>query len=575
MRKVIFLVLAVLVVSTAALTFASEFHGAWPYLPPPNGHFNTFVTNAILGASMYHDLLEQPMAMYYWASGTWEPLLATSWELDKDKAEFVVHLRKGVKFNDGSELTSQDVVDTFYVGYLMHWAVWRFIDKVEAVDKYTVKFHIATPAPKIVLERYILREKVRAHSVYGEYAKKIIDLLAQGKTRDSEEMKALRVEFEQFRPKTIVGAGPYMIDPNSITEAQLTLVKFPEYWDIKNIKFDKVVVYNGETPVVTPLVMSKEVDYATHGFPPATEMQFKQLGARILRPPIYSGPAIYFNDDIYPFNLKEVRQAIAYAINKDENAYVSLGQSAKRCVYMAGFSDNIVPLWLSEETRKKLNSYKYDPKKAEEILKSLGFKRDKDGVWVTDKGQRMEYELSVPAEFADWTAAAQNAADQLTKFGIKTVVRGVTYSQHPTEVRQGRFQMAIREWGAGHPHPHFAFYTNLVTYNYLSGFGPGQNFPLTQKTKVFGMVDLNELVTKSGEGWNEEEQKAAVEKLAVAFNELLPIVPLWERYGNNPAWDGIRVTNWPADDDPLYKNNPYADNFVVLMLLKGILEPVK
>jgi len=55
-------------------------------------------------------------------------------------------------------------------------------------------------------------------------------------------------------------------------------------------QFDKVVLYNGETNDVTPVVLSKNVDYATHGFPPATEKQFTSEGIRILRPPVYSGP---------------------------------------------------------------------------------------------------------------------------------------------------------------------------------------------------------------------------------------------------------------------------------------------
>ena len=112
--------------------------------------------------------------------------------------------------------------------------------------------------------------------------------------------------------------------------------------------------------------MAKEVDYATHGFPPATEKQFKEIGIRIARPPIYSGPAVFFNHNIYPLNRKEVRQAIAYAINKDENANVSLADSARRQKYMTGLSDNILPLWLAEEDIANLK-YRYNTEKAAEI----------------------------------------------------------------------------------------------------------------------------------------------------------------------------------------------------------------
>ena len=63
---------------------------------------------------------------------------------------------------------------------------------------------------------------------------------------------------------------------------------------------------------VRPNSMAGQVDYATHGFAPATEKAFKELGVRILRPPIFSGPAIVFNMTIHPFEMPEFRKAVAY-----------------------------------------------------------------------------------------------------------------------------------------------------------------------------------------------------------------------------------------------------------------------
>ncbi|MCA1554074.1 MAG: peptide ABC transporter substrate-binding protein, partial [Chloroflexi bacterium] len=70
-------------------------------------------------------------------------------------------------------------------------------------------------------------------------------------------------------------------------------------------------------------------------------------------------------------------------------------------------------------------------------------------------------------------------------------------------------------------------------------------------------------------------QKAVVTKLALAYNELLPQIPLWERYGNNPL--GETRTTWLPADDPIFKNNPGGppggDNFVIIMILDGRLKP--
>ncbi len=100
------------------------------------------------------------------------------------------------------------------------------------------------------------------------------------------------------------------------------------------------------------------------------------------------------------------------------------------------------------------------------------------------------------------------------------------------------------------------------------------NFPLKQTVADLGELDLEEMVVASAEGLDEAAQKETVTKLALAFNKLLPIVPLWERYGNNPALDGVRVTGWPPEGDPIYKNSPYSDSFVIIMILDGRLRPV-
>ena len=514
-----------------------------------------------------------PGAMYIWAKDQWIPLMYTSWEFVPDKSLFVVHLRKGAKWSDGSDFTAKDVVTTFNVGRLFKWTVFKYVDDVKATDDYTVQFHMSVPST--VVQRYVLKERIRPASTYGEFGKKVADLLAAGKTSDSEEWKALQQEVTNFRPKSLVASGPYMIDPNSITEAQLTLVKNEKSWAAKQVNFDRLVIYNGETPTVTPLVLAGDIDYATHGFPPATEKQFIAQGIRIARPPIYSGPAIYFNNDVYPLNRAEVRQAIAYAINRQENGTVSLGKSGIAVKYMVGFSDSLVPLWLNQDQIKQLNTYDYNPQKAAEILTGIGFKKGDDGIWIDDKGKKMEFELTFPAEYADWSAAGQNAAEQLTKFGIKITPRGVQFQQHPTEIRQGKFQMAIRHWGSStNPHPHFAYQGVLFRYNYIgSTEGKGMDFPMKQ-TVDGEEVDLEKLIIDSAKGLDPEAQKANVAKMAIVFNKLLPVVPLWERYGNNPVNETARVTNWPSDNDVLLKNSAYGDNFVIIALLQGILKPI-
>jgi peptide/nickel transport system substrate-binding protein len=79
--------------------------------------------------------------------------------------------------------------------------------------------------------------------------------------------------------------------------------------------------------------------------------------------------------------------------------------------------------------------------------------------------------------------------------------------------------------------------------------------------------------SSAAKGLDDNAQKANIGQIAKAFNELLAIIPLFERYGNNAALEGARVKAWPADDDPILKNSPYADGIVTMLMLTGKLEP--
>lgn len=559
----------------------SEFHPAWPYQPTPTGHFNTFVTNGMT-LGIYQDLMEPSLFMYMWADASWVPLAGESWEWTDDTT-LTVDLIDGAVWSDGSAFTSQDVVDTFTISRLLSQTVWNFISDVQAVDENTVSFILNEPSTTV--PRRVLRDvRIRASSVYGDFAARTRELVDAGMTKEDDDWKSLLQEFNEFRPEAMVVLGPYQIDPDSITESQMILNKVEtSYWaDI--VKFDRMVNYNGETPVVTPLVLSGDVDYATHGFPPATEREFMNLGYRIIRTPIYNGGAIYLNHKIHPFEMKEVRQAMAYAIDNVENAFITYADSGKPPVCMCGFSDNLTDLWLSDDVQSQLNPYDQDLAKAEELLTSVGFTRDSDGVWIDDEGNRMEYELKVAAEFADNAGSAENAANQLTEFGIKVEVRGINFQQMPIDVNEGNFQLALRGWGAGNPHPAFSYEIDLTQYNAaFSGIGsgsgavgsvdnPGMYFDLNVSTDVIGDVNLADLMQAAGVGGDIEPQKEAIGQLALAYNELLPQIPLYERYGNNPVPSRF-ASGWLPEDDPIYKNSPYADSFVVLQILNGNLGP--
>ncbi len=590
---------------------SAEFHAASPYLDPgAGGHFNSFVTNSILAGmspSLYGEVLYQPLGMYFWGTGEWLPLLATEWSFistgegasaspsaspvagdtpgatpvasgSGDVADtFEVKIREGAMWSDGTPVTAQDLVDTLWIRRLMSQTEWKYLSDVVAVDDQTVHCHMSLPSTEI--ERYVIRVAYpRPSSVYGEWAQQARDLFSSGQTIDDPEGAQLLEAFTQFRPEQPGPfSGPFMIDVNSITNAQMTMEKNDQAWNADQVLFDRIVNYNGETDTISAVVLSGDIDYATHGFAVATENQMAENGIRVVRPPVYSGPALFFNFGKWPeLQDKRVRQAMAMAIDRAQNGTISLGESGIAQEYMTGMSDNLVPQWLFEDAIDELNRYPYDPDAAAALLEEAGWSKDGD-VWLKPDGEQAVYELLFPAEYADWSASGQDAAEQLTAFGIQIEPRAVTYTQQPIDVDKGNFDIAIRGWGSStNPHPHYSYAQAFYTHNTqaINNGGEGIAFPLVQETDVAGEVDLDAMTVASAEGLDIEVQKQNLTTIAQVFNELLPIVPLFERYGNNAALEGVRVEAWPPDDHHIWQNSPYADSIPVMLMYTGEIEPV-
>jgi peptide/nickel transport system substrate-binding protein len=573
-RLILFIIGFFLVLSFGAASAQDEttINIAWPYSVPPDGHFNSFASNVInLGNNTYQDLMEPPFAVYMWASGKYEGMLADKFGFDEDN-NYTITLKSGVTWSDGTPVTAKDVVTTFNTGYLIGMPAWSYIKSVEAVDDLTAKFVMGAPSP--LAEYRILATQIRPTSVYGTFADKAKPLTDAGTKAGDAGFDAALKELTDFRPKDYVSAGPYKMLSENISDAKVVLVKNEGGLNADVVKFDNVVAWNGETEAVTPLVSSGDLWYATHGFPPATEASFIEQGVDIIRGPGYSGPALYVNHSVEPLNRPEVRQAIAYAIDREQNGFVSLGESGIASECMCGFSDNLTSLWLSEKTMDALNPYDYDTAKATEILEGIGFSLGSDGIWVDDKGKQLAFELVFPAEFLDWAAAAENATQQLNDFGFKITARGVQFQQQQQDVYDGNFQLAIRNWGIASPFPGQSYLEPYNRYNGQGelageGVGGGMHFD-PNVTYSGGTINVFDVAVKSGEGLDIDAQKALVDQLALSYNELLPAIPLWERYGNNPL--NRKFVNAPPSDDPIYKNAG-ADHFMPYLIMTGGIGP--
>jgi peptide/nickel transport system substrate-binding protein len=540
-----------------------QFNTAWPIDLPPKGVYNYYGGTPILGGSYLMEIVYQNLAIYRWADKKWDYLIAESHTASP--TDVTLKLRKGVKWDSGTEVTSKDVMTTFRISRLTGSSIWNFVDDLEAADDYTFKFKLKKTSA--LLERNLLRTGIRPASVYGAIADKAWTEFKAGKTTADDSVKAIRKELSDLVVAAPSANGPYKMDPASLTEAQMTLVKNPGGLFADKVNFDKIVIYNGETAAITPIALAGDIDYATHFFPIATEKAFEAQGIKIVRGPFYTGPALYFHWENAPqFQDPRLRQAVAFALDRDQGNKVAYGDKTQAPQFAAGISDTLLKNWLAADDQKKLTVYKKDTAKADSLMKDAGFARGSDGVWAKD-GKKLEFDLQYPSTFDDWSAVATNVGDQLNKWGLKVTLRGVPDTTLFPDIRNGKFTLAFASWGTGNPHPQPSAVRPIREWN-TQAAGGGQKYPVKQKTSA-GDVDFEALLVQM-EDIDEAKQKDAVKKYATAFNELLPVIPLAERFNNAPINDQKRVSGWPPLDDKIYQNGG-GDNFTLILIMDGTL----
>lgn len=282
------------------------------------------------------DVYEPLTRVAYEADGTvtWEPLLAKSWD-QVTPSQWRFHLREGVKFQDGKDLTADDVVysinrrldpNSEQIGLLAQ------IERAEKVDDLTVDVYATQANP------FVYR------AMYG------IPITPEGWGEDNASDAAM----------TANGTGPYKLTSYTDGGNNATLTKWSDYWGdpakIDTIKMRVIpeasaafqALQTGEVDVVdnlTPDLISKSPAVISH------ESVLQMIGRIGTENPLMS--------DV------RVRQALNMAVDRDSiindiyHGYASapLGQ--------------IVPPG-SLGFAPSLTDYPYDPDKAKQLVDEVG-----------------------------------------------------------------------------------------------------------------------------------------------------------------------------------------------------------
>jgi peptide/nickel transport system substrate-binding protein len=322
---------------------------------------------------------------------------------------YVVTLKQGVRFHDGHELTSADVVYTFR-SFLDPDFVsgrkggYRELHSVDAVDRYTVVFTLDKPFLSFPINLVM--------PIVPDGA---------GATLSRHPM----------------GTGPYRFVRYAVDD-RIELDPFNEYFGGRP-RNDGLVLKIVPDDIMRGLELRKgTTDMVVNDLTPDIVYQLeKNDGLKMVEAPgvDYQYLGLNLRDPV----LKDVRvrQALAYAI--DTHAiieYLRRGLAAPATGLLPRQSWAIAP---------DLHAYPYDPERARALLDEAGY-RDPDGGGPVPR-LRLSLKISSAQEFNRLQASV--IQQNLREVGVDLDVRTYEFATLFSDVLKGNFQIYSLQWTAG------------------------------------------------------------------------------------------------------------------------------
>jgi peptide/nickel transport system substrate-binding protein len=265
------------------------------------------------------------------------PILATSWDVDPAAKTITFHLRKGVKFHDGSDFNAS-VAKWNYDLIIAAKKAPNFAS-VDVVDDYTLK---------ITLKNYQNTDLTGMSSgAFNVVSKASFDKNG--------------IDYTRSHP---VGTGPFKF-VEYVRDSKLTYTKNPDYWDTGKPYLDGVV-YNVVAEETVRKLMFQRGDLHILGAAGIAAQELQQSGAILITQP--GGTYGLVPDSANassPFAKLAVRQAVSYAIDRESIAS-GLGFGFLKPAYQmyGGYAVAAIP---------GLQKTPFDPNKAKQLLKDAGY----------------------------------------------------------------------------------------------------------------------------------------------------------------------------------------------------------
>lgn len=346
--------------------------------------------------------------------------LAESWDVSRDGLTITFHLRRGVKWHDGAEFTSRDVLYTYRVTIdpktpTAYADAFKQVKRAEAPDRYTFRVTYGKPfAPALeswgmaILPAHLLEGKELTRS---ELARRPV---GTGPYVFKEWIAGQKIVLasnrEYFEGRPYIDRYIYRIIPDNSTM----------YMELKSGALDMMglspVQYRRQTD--TPEFLAR---FNKYRYPASA---FTYLGYN-LRHPLFAD--------------RRVRQALTSAINKDEIVHgvlLGMGQVAHGPYKPGTWADK-------PDTR----DFDYNPERARRLLAEAGW-RDSNGDGTLDKdGKPFRFTILTNQGNAERLKTAQIVQRRLKKVGIDVKIRVIEWASFLSQfIDKGNFEAVMLGW---------------------------------------------------------------------------------------------------------------------------------
>ncbi len=417
-----------------------------------------------------------------------KPWLAESWETP-DALTYIFHLRRDVRFHDGSPLTSRDVKWTFdsvMDGSLItaKASTYKFVQSIEAPDPYTVIFHMKEPFATLL----------------WNVSDGAMGIVPYGAGKDFN--------------RALIGSGPFKF-VRSIQDSEVVVERNSAYWGekprIARVRFAVV-------PDVTTRALELRkgsVDLAINSLSAdmvKTLAQDPQLVIQTKPGTVYTYLAFNLRDPI----LKDVRvrQALAYAIDRRQIIHYLWRDLARP-------APSILPTehWaFAADVRQ----YPYDPAEANRILDAAGYAK-KNGV---------RFRLTMKTSTEETTRLlAVVLQQQLRDVGIALDIRTFEFATFYSDVVKGAFQLYSLRWIGGNEDP------DIFEHVFHSASFP----PKRANRSYYVNPKVDALIDRGRSEMDQSKRRAIYAEVQQIVAEDLPYIHLF--YLDNVVIHSRRVRN--------------------------------